>query len=129
MNNEAENSAKPTFLRKSISIAKVVLLSVAGAVFFPVVSIANAIYEYRVSDFSKLSKSAILVKVTKACLLPIPILGGIIHISGQLLHHFKPDSILADDATVNCIISTLISIPFVGSGFIANILMLADKTS
>jgi hypothetical protein len=117
-NKEAGNSAKPTFLGKSVSIAKNVLLFVVGAVFFPVVSIAYAINDYKDLDFSELSKSAIFVSITKAFLLPIPILGGIVHISGQLLYRFNKNSIFADEDTSGCILSTIVITPFVGSGFI-----------
>ena len=122
-NKEAGNAAKPTFLGKSISIAKYVLLFVAGAVFFPVVSIGLVISEYKHPESATEDKSVRIINLIRCFLIPIPILGGIVHIAGQLLHHFKQDSMFAESSNPGFFINVLITLPFLGSGVIASSMM------
>ena len=117
-NKKTGNSAKPTFLGKSISIAKKVLLYVAGAVFFPVVSIWLVTREYKNPMVHTNDKCTLITNQIRCFLMPIPIIGGIVHIAGQLLHHFKPYSIFAEEDSIGFISSVLLCTPFVGSGFI-----------
>ena len=117
--SDSKTSTKPSFFGKAVEAVRIIAILAGGLVFFPVVSILNAVSEYRQSrNADSRSIKASVLKAVQGFLIPIPIIGGIVLLTGQIAHRVKLGSYLADKKAIPMFAVVALALPFFGAAFI-----------
>ena len=124
----SKRSSGSLFSRRSVVVARDIISFVVGMVFFPVISIRNAVSEYRYRAKIGDSTAVSIYRAVRAFFIPVPIIGGVIRIAGQIFHRFHFAERTFNQTSCRTCLETenkpaldniLICIPFVGPGIVS----------
>ena len=118
--SQSDTENKPAFCKRAVVILRDVAAFVSGVIFFPLVGVRNAVFEYRYQTEEESPQAEVFFSTLRAFLHSLP--GGfIVYGISRIIHNINPTSPLAVPPAASWG-ELAIHIPIVGPG-ICNVLL------